>query len=117
MNYNYVIKSRVVQKITLFYENVAKKYVHTYSYENMRKNIVEAYEKIYTIERSLPRCKPTLDRWKGLYMAHADSWYYAYKIDGDTIVIIEPATPTTCTTEELSHIYSITKSNNDGKTN
>ena len=33
----YIVKKRCVQKITTFYRNVSKKYLHTYSEELMHK--------------------------------------------------------------------------------
>ncbi len=41
-HYNYVIKPRASQKIRSFYRNVAKKYRHTYDYEDLIRNIHEA---------------------------------------------------------------------------
>ena len=84
---NYEIKKRCVVNIIRFYQNVAKKYKHTYSLELMRNNITEAYDAMYTIEKFLPRRKPTIDRWQGYHMAHAGHWYYAYTIKGDMITI------------------------------
>ena len=38
----YKISKRAINRITTFYQNVAKKYRHTYSKELMMKNILEA---------------------------------------------------------------------------
>ena len=86
---NYVIKKRCAQKITSFYRNVSKKYKHTYSLELMEQNVHEAYDSIYQIERLLLRREPTISRWKGYYMANSDKWYFAYKIDGETITVVD----------------------------
>ena len=85
----YDIKSKCVKKIISFYLNVAKKYKYTYSEELKRKNISEAYDNIFLIEKILHSRKPTITRWKnrGWHMANTDKWYYAYTIDGDTITI------------------------------
>ena len=67
---NYRVKKRCAYKINSFYRNVAKKYKHTYSEELMHKNIDDATDSIFQIERSLLRRDPTLPRWKGYYMAN-----------------------------------------------
>lgn len=85
----YIIRKRCAQKITTFYRNVSKKYKHTYSLELMEKNVNDAYDSIYQIEETLQRRKPTLARWKGYHMANTDKWYYAYLINGDTIIVVD----------------------------
>ncbi|MBQ9666237.1 MAG: hypothetical protein IJV33_07185 [Bacteroidaceae bacterium] len=65
------------------------KYRHTYSYEDMERNVRDAVFSIYTIEKTLPRRQPTISRWAGYYMANTDKWYYAYTIEGDTITIVD----------------------------
>lgn len=55
----------------------------------MERNVRDAIFYIYAIERTLPRRKPTINRWKGYYMANTDKWYYAYIIDGDTITVVD----------------------------
>ena len=85
----YDIKGKCIRNIFDFYHNVAKKYKHTYSNELMHKNIDDALDAIYLIEKSLPRRKPILTRWQeqGYHMANVSKWYYAYTIDDDTITI------------------------------
>lgn len=73
--------------IEKFYRNVAKKYKHTYSENAMHINIDNAVNSIYKIENGLLRRKPTISRWSGLFMANAGKWYFAYKIEGDTIYV------------------------------
>ena len=85
----YVIKRRCAKNITSFYRNVSKKYKHTYSLEQMEQNVRDAYNAMFQIERTLLRREPTLSRWKGLYMANTDKWYYAYVIDADTITVVD----------------------------
>jgi hypothetical protein len=68
---------------------VAKKYQHTYSYEDMERNVRDAFFAIYAIERTLPRRRPTISRWAGYHMANTDRWYYAYTIEGDTITVVD----------------------------
>ena len=87
--FKYVIKKRCVIKINTFYRNVSKKYKHTYSEELMLKNSDEAFDSMYEIEHTLLRRKPTIERWAGYHMANTDKWYFAYKIDGDTITIVD----------------------------
>lgn len=76
-----------MRKIAGFYHNVAKKYKHTYSEQLMNRNIIEAYDAMSLVEKSLPRRKPTIARWQGYHMVHAGHWYYAYSIQDDTIII------------------------------
>ena len=84
---NYVIKNRASNKIRQFYRNVAKKYRHTYSIEQMLANIDLAIDGIFQIENGLQRRTPTISRWDGLYMATSKDrkWNYAYKISKETI--------------------------------
>ena len=84
---NYIIKPRASRKIYTFYQNVAKKYRHTYDKDDMKRNVHDALFSIYEIERTLLRREATLARWKGYYMANTDKWYFAYTIDGDTITV------------------------------
>ena len=85
----YVIKKRCVQKIVSFYRNVSKKYKHTYSEELMHQNADDAYDAIFQIEKTLLRRPPLLSRWAGYHMANTDKWYYAYIIDGDTVIVVD----------------------------
>ena len=87
--HKYVIRKRCSRNITAFYRNVSKKYKHTYSLELMEKNVRDAFYAMFQIELTLPRREPTIERWKGYYMANTDKWYYAYTIDGDTITIVD----------------------------
>jgi hypothetical protein len=53
----------------------------------MLRYINKTVDAIYCIEQSIPRRKPTIERWKKWHMAHAGNWYYAYSIEGNTITI------------------------------
>ena len=59
MQYKYIYNKRTVGKIRTFYRNVAKKYRHTYSYEDIERNVRDAILSIYEIEKTLPRRRPT----------------------------------------------------------
>lgn len=85
----YIIKPKAIFKIRTFYRNVFKKYRHTFSYENMEACINKAVDSMYLIEYSLLRRRPTIPHWQqeGWHMANEGKWYYAYTIDGDTIII------------------------------
>ena len=85
----YLIHRQCFRNIFSFYQHVAKKYKHTYSKELMYKNIDDAIDSMYAIEKGLARRKPILSKWEGLYMANTDKWYYAYTIEGDTITIVD----------------------------
>ena len=76
-------------EVAKFYQHVIRKYRHTYSSEQMHKNIDEAINAMFKIEQSLLRRKPTISSWQneGWHMAHAGKWYYAYTINNDTITI------------------------------
>ncbi len=87
MQYNYVITPKAVGKITDFYCNVAMKYRHAYSIEDMERNIRQAIFSAYLIERGLARRTPTISRWQGYLMANANKWYYAYTVDEGKITI------------------------------
>ena len=50
---NYIIKKRCFRKIDTFYLNVSKKYMHTYSEKLMHKNVDDAVDAMYQIERML----------------------------------------------------------------
>ena len=86
---NYRISKQCFKEIYSFYQNVAKKYKHTYSRELMHKNIDEAIDSMYNIERTLLRRNPVLTKWIGLYMANTDKWYYAYTIEDETIIVVD----------------------------
>lgn len=89
LQYKYFYTKRTAAKIRSFYTNVAKKYRHTYSYEDMERNVRDAFFAIYAIERTLPRRQPTISRCANYHMANAGKWYYAYVIDGDTIKVVD----------------------------
>ena len=55
----------------------------------MHKNADDAFDSIYQIEKSLLRRVPIIPRWKGYNMANTDKWYFAYRIDGDTITVVD----------------------------
>ena len=85
----YVIRKRCAHKIITFYRNVSKKYKHTYSLELMEKNVHEAYDSMFQIERTLLRREPTISQWSDYHMANTDKWYFAYIVEGDTITVVD----------------------------
>jgi hypothetical protein len=85
----YQISKKCFDEINTFYQNVARKYKHTYSKELMHRNIDDAIDSMYEIERTLLRRKPSLSKWLGLYMANTDKWYFAYTIEKDRIIIVD----------------------------
>lgn len=89
MLYKYRFSAIAVRKIRTFYRNVALKYRHSYSFEDMERNIRDAIFCIYAIERTLPRREPILNRWSGYYMANTDKWYYAYTIEDNIITVVD----------------------------
>ena len=89
MEYRYKIKPLAQRKIRTFYYNVAKKYRHTYSKWLMYKNIDDAVDGMFLIEKKLLRREPIILRWAGYHMANTDKWYYAYTIDGGIITIVD----------------------------
>ena len=76
----YRVKKQCSRKINSFYHNVSKKYKHTYSEELMHKNIDDAINSIYQIERTLLRREPTIAKWAGYYMANTDITTVSRKI-------------------------------------
>ena len=118
---DYKISRRVGNQIRQFYRNVAKKYKHIYSIQQMEHNIDVAINSIYQIENGLLRREPTISRWRGMYMAtSADRrWNFAYRIDGDTIYV-EDACHAQNMHESRKKIVKLTESelkNNDCKIN
>ena len=97
---NYKIQRRCIENIADFYHHVSLKYRHTYSVDLMHKNLDEALDAMFQIEKSLIRRRPTLERWKkeGWHMAHTGKWYYAYTIVDDTITIEDA-----CHEQNMSH--------------
>lgn len=89
MRYDYVVKPRAAQKIRSFYRNVARKYRHTFTYEDVMNSVHDAVFSIYKIENGLQRRRPVLSRWEGYHMASANNWYFAYKIAGNMIVVVD----------------------------
>lgn len=87
MQYKYHIEPLAVQKIRSFYRNVFHRYSNTYSYDDMLTYIDNTIDSINSSEQTLLRRRPTISRWQNWHMAHSGNWYYAYSIDGDTIVI------------------------------
>ncbi len=87
----FIIRPRASYKIRQFYINVARKFNQTYSLELLNKNIDDALDAIYQIENGLTRRKPTISRWRGLFMASycvgKTRWNYAYRIEGDTVYV------------------------------
>ena len=88
---NHVIRPRAQQKIRSFYQNVARKYKHTYDADDFKRNVSDALKDIYRIENGLLRREPRLSRWKekGYCMANTDKWYYAYTFDGETVTVAD----------------------------
>ena len=87
--YNYVIKPLARQRIRSFYQNVARKYRHTYDFDDFMRNVHDAVFSIYQIESTLLRREPTLSRWKGYHKANTDKWYFAYTFDGETVTVVD----------------------------
>lgn len=87
--FNYIIKPLAQRKIRLFYQNVAKKYKHTYDFNDLVRDIEAAVMSVYQIEKTLLRREPLLSRWAGYYMANTDKWYYAYTFDGETVTVVD----------------------------
>ena len=85
----YEIRKRCLTKINTFYRNVSKRYKHTYSQKLMEQNVHEAIDSMFQIEHTLLRREPTIERWKGYYMANNDKWYFAYTFDGETVTIVD----------------------------
>lgn len=89
--YEYPISPTAVEAINSFYENVSKKWKHTYALEDVLRYVQETINHIHQIGMVFPRI-PTIARWRdrGYSMAHIDKWYYAYYIE-DGIIYVEDA--------------------------
>ena len=88
-DYRYIIKPRASRKIFSFYQNVAKKYRHTYDKGDLKRDVQNAVFSIFQIERTLLRREPTISQWAGYHMANTDRWYFAYTIECDTITVVD----------------------------
>ncbi len=104
--YKYVVKARAQRRIRLFYQNVARKYRHTYDMDDFIRDVQNAAFGIYQIEKTLLRREPILSRWKlnGYNMANKGKWYYAYVIDGDTVTVVDA-----CHSQNMKSSESSTK--------
>lgn len=87
--YKYVVKARAQQRIRQFYQNVARKYRHTYDKDDFIRDVQNAVFGIYQIEKTLLRREPSISRWAGYHMANKGKWYYAYIIADDTIMVVD----------------------------
>ena len=67
--YQFIVKARAQRGIRLFYQNVARKYKHTYDIDDFIRDVQNAVYGIYQIEKTLLRREPTLKRWAGYHMA------------------------------------------------
>ena len=88
-DYRYIIKPRTSRKIFSFYQNVAKKYRHTYDKGDLKRDVQNAIFSIFRIEKTLLRREPTISQWAGYHMANTDKWYFAYIVEGDTITVVD----------------------------
>lgn len=87
MPYSFIVKPLASRKIWSFYRNVAKKYNYTFDEDDLIRNVKGAIRPMLLIESRLLRRTSSIKGWTGKFMAHSGSWYYAYTIEGDTIVI------------------------------
>ena len=71
-DYRYIIKPRTSRKIFSFYQNVAKKYRHTYDKDDLKRDVQNAVFSIFRIENGLLRREPTISQWAGYHMANTD---------------------------------------------
>ncbi len=60
LRYNYIVKPLAAAKIRSFYRNGAKKYRHTYDYNDFMRDLHSAVFSIYKIENGLSRRTPTI---------------------------------------------------------
>ena len=84
-----IVNPTVYNEINDFYLNMHRKFRNSWGTEEIHKLIDNAVDSISKIENGLIRREPTISRWRGMYMAtSADRrWYFAYRIDGDTIYV------------------------------
>ena len=71
-DYRYIIKPRASRKIFSFYQNVAKKYRHTYDKGDLKRDVQNAVFSIFRIENGLLRRELTISQWTGYHMANTD---------------------------------------------
>ena len=87
MESNIVVQPSVLREIDTFYYNMWQKYKHSWGEEEIVKLISDAYDEVYNIKSITTHRNATKDGWEGLYMANFKNWYFAYKINGDTIYV------------------------------
>ena len=54
----YIIKPRASRNIYTFYQNVAKKYLHTYDKDDLKRNVYDALQSITPLARALAPSRP-----------------------------------------------------------
>ncbi|GHT32947.1 hypothetical protein FACS189434_05940 [Bacteroidia bacterium] len=82
----------VIRKITSFYDNVNKKYPHTYSYEDVDRDVLRVYNealKVATNELWRKNDMKSVRGWDNYNVEYSNKtgWYFAYKIKNNVIYI------------------------------
>lgn len=55
----------------------------------MHKNIDDAINSMYKIENGLLRRQPRMDSWKGMFVATAGKWNFAYKVENNIVYVYD----------------------------
>ena len=74
-DYRYIIKPRASRKIFSFYQNVAKKYRHTYDKGDLKRDVPTTYADATALERDFG-FTPKITLREGL--RHFAEWYKEY---------------------------------------
>ena len=81
------IRPNVLHEIDTFYYNMWQKYKHSWGEEEIIKLISDTYNDINKLSTIKVHRKSTKEEWYGLFMANIDKWYFAYRIEDDTIYV------------------------------
>jgi len=84
-----VISKKAINRINQFYYNVALKYPNTNSLDVVKNNINNVHNEIYKVGTSLTKTNTSLSKWKGYNVCRSKTWYFAYKIQNNTIYVYD----------------------------
>ena len=117
--------NRVYQRIRKFYDNAMLKYPNSYFPDEADRNVDKVCDEIYKVG-TLPKVNPNTSfvpkTWAGYFVSRSDTgWYFAYKIQGNTVYIYDAANHTNMSNQYPSnfkpnHNRTTNKTNNNSQT-
>ena len=88
-NYKIEIKHEVYAKISKFYDNVGRKYINSYGYEEIDKLIKNNIRQIRNINHTKLLSDPILDKWKDLGRIVIGKWHFAIDVKGNKVIVTD----------------------------